>query len=430
MMLTLRRLWRRTDGAVLAYTAILLPIFISFIALGLDIAVWHLDKRRTQTIADTAAWAAGIERDRYIGSEVLSEAEIDELAVTSANQAATRNGLQTGTDTLTINIPPISGPFTGNDLAIETIVTRPLPVFLSFLVTEGDKTAASRAVVTNITTDLACVFALNDVQDGTITLNGNSVVRLNCGVFSNSEGEFGIEENGTPCLWATTIEVVGGASPGCYNDAAGMAMEPTEGASHRADPLSNLPEPEVGGCDFTSQVSFSGQNGGTLNPGVYCGGLSINTSQPVTFNPGTYIFNSGNISINGNANVSGAGVTIFFADAGASTTRITVNGGANVDLSAPTSGTYQGILFFESRDAPGGTQRFNGGADMDLEGILYTPNSHMEFAGTNQADSNGTALLADTITFTGTSDFVQLNTDSTSPTFSPFFDFGRVAMVE
>ncbi|HXV73708.1 MAG TPA: pilus assembly protein TadG-related protein [Sphingomonadales bacterium] len=430
MLLFIGRLLREVEGAVLAYTAVLLPIFIGFVALGLDIAVWHLDKRRTQTIADAAAWAAAIERDRYMGNNDLTEEEINALAITSAGLVASRNGFRPVTDTLDLNIPPESGAFVGDDRGIEVIVRRPLPIFLSFLINESEKTAASRAVATNLTTGPACVFALNDELDGTITLNGNSVVKLNCGVFSNSAGDFGIEENGNPCLWATSIEVVGGSSPGCYKDEIGEVMEPTEGVAHRADPLSNLPEPEVGGCDFTSEVSFSGQTGGTLQPGVYCGGLSINTDQQVTFAPGMYIFNSGNISINGNANVSGTGITLYFADAGANTTRITVNGGANVGLQAPTSGTYQGILIFESRDAPGGTQRFNGGASMDLEGIIYTPNAHLEFAGTNDADSNGTALLADTIKFTGDSQFVQLNQGSTSPTFSPFFDFGRVALVE
>ena len=52
--------WRRKDGAVLAYTAILMPIFLGFIALGFDIASWHLDKRRTQTMADSGAVAAAI----------------------------------------------------------------------------------------------------------------------------------------------------------------------------------------------------------------------------------------------------------------------------------------------------------------------------------------------------------------------------------
>lgn len=426
----LGRLLRETKGAVLVYTAILLPIFVGFAALGLDVALWHLDKRRTQTIADSAVWAAGLEYIQNNGNQSLSGTEFRDRVRAAANKVAVLNGLRATGDTLTLNAPPLYGEFAGNTKALEAIVTRPLPLFLSILVSESAKTVASRAVVLIVNPAPYCIIALNDELNGTLTLAGSAQVHLNCGVYSNSPGDFGIQSNGSPCLWATTIEVVGAAGPGCYFDTAGNTMEPVENVAQLQDPLANLPDPTVGACTYQNKVTVAGSRTATLQPGVYCGGLDITTSGQVTFAPGVYKFKGGNVTINGGANIVGSGVTWYVADQGNTTSNITINGGATVNLSAPTSGTYQGILIFQSHTVTNASIKLNGGSAMNLTGITYAPNTQVEFTGSSAANNVGFGIIADTVRFAGNSDLKALTYDSNSPTFSPFLDLGQLSMVE
>ena len=48
---------------------------------------------------------------------------------------------------------------------------------------------------------------------------------------------------------------------------------------------------------------------------------------------------------------------------------------------------------------------FNGQGDMMLNGIVYLPNADVQFAGGAFADPTSTAIIADTVTFTGNSEF-------------------------
>ena len=70
----------------------------------------------------------------------------------------------------------------------------------------------------------------------------------------------------------------------------------------------------------------------------------------MTLNPGTYII-TGNLSING-PTLNGAGITFFMTQGGGTgygTASIT---NVNTVLSAPTTGSLQGILFFSDRNMP------------------------------------------------------------------------------
>ena len=74
----------------------------------------------------------------------------------------------------------------------------------------------------------------------------------------------------------------------------------------------------------------------------------MNISGTRTMQPGIYVVSGGDFKINANANVTGTGVTIYIK-AG---TNVSINGNATVNLAAPTSGTYSGMLFFGDRTEP------------------------------------------------------------------------------
>jgi hypothetical protein len=109
----------------------------------------------------------------------------------------------------------------------------------------------------------------------------------------------------------------------------------------------------------------------------------------------------------------GNGVTIVFTSSTGShygTAKIT--GGATVSLTAPTTGPTAGIVFFQDRNAPPGLPfKLGGGSAQNFGGALYLPKANVTFAGgSGTAVSGCTQLIADTISFSGASNFA-LNCD-------------------
>jgi hypothetical protein len=191
---------------------------------------------------------------------------------------------------------------------------------------------------------------------------------------------------------------VGGAS---YNGGT-ITPTPTTGTTAVADPLANLPAPAFSGCNYSS-INVSGGNN-TLNPGVYCGGISITGQANVTFNPGTYILNGGGFSSTSNNTVlSGTGVTFYNTSAGYTFAPISITGGTSLNLTAPTEGDYQGILFFQDHTInTGGSSSITGGTNSNLSGTIYMPTGDLSFSG-NSTASLTLAFVVRKLTVTGTS---------------------------
>jgi len=62
----------------------------------------------------------------------------------------------------------------------------------------------------------------------------------------------------------------------------------------------------------------------------------------------------------------------------------------------------ENVLFYQDPNAPAnGSNRVAGGATMDLTGILYFPNQHLEFTGGSSMDEAEVLIVSSTITFTG-----------------------------
>jgi hypothetical protein len=167
------------------------------------------------------------------------------------------------------------------------------------------------------------------------------------------------------------------------------------------DPYANLQVPSFSGC---YKNNYSGKKGDTIDPGVYCGGMQFNANADVLFNPGVYIVDGGNFTVNGGAKLRGTGVTIILTSSSGSWPTATINGGADIDLRPASTGTFAGVLLFGDRAIPVGTSfKFNGGATQYLGGAVYFPTGDVQFSGGAGTSTNCTQLIGDTITFTGNS---------------------------
>ncbi|MEZ5892759.1 MAG: hypothetical protein R3C58_06400 [Parvularculaceae bacterium] len=114
--------------------------------------------------------------------------------------------------------------------------------------------------------------------------------------------------------------------------------------------------------------------------------------------------------MNSGATLSGSNVTLYLACNGPSDcATLDINGGATIDLSAPLTGTYKGIVIFFARDN-NGSSKINGGSSFDLSGAVYGAKQNIEFSGSTTGSGPGkcSQVIGYTVTFTGNSGF---NTD-------------------
>lgn len=139
----------------------------------------------------------------------------------------------------------------------------------------------------------------------------------------------------------------------------------------------------------------------TLYPGTYCGGISVYNTSIVIFSAGNYIIKGGGITFAGSGAITGSGVTFYLTGTNATYASVLINNGANVTLSAPTTGTYTGVLFYQDRSIISAINAsFAGGASMALTGSLYFPTTSVTY--TNGTSVSGyTGIVAKQASFTG-----------------------------
>jgi hypothetical protein len=142
-----------------------------------------------------------------------------------------------------------------------------------------------------------------------------------------------------------------------------------------------------------------------LSPGVYCGKISAVSNGRIEFEPGLYILDNAGMSFGGQSTVIGLGGTTFYLTANSgSSANISIQAGVNVQLKAPTTGPFAGILFYQDRNSTANiSHSLTGGASMDLDGVLYFPNQTLKFSGGSATDNSSSILIANIIEFTGQS---------------------------
>ena len=241
------------------------------------------------------------------------------------------------------------------------------------------------------------LIALDPSSDGAVSATGNGSVNVSDGgtlVVDSSSGS-AITLNGNAEVTAGTIDIVGvpGVNANGHGAVEGII---NNGAAAVADPLASLPAPDLSSLTVqqSSTLSISGHTHVTLEPGVYTGGINVTGQASVTLLPGIYYLQGGGLSVSGGGSVVGQGVMIFNAPQTAND-GIGVTGHGVIDLTAPTSGTYQGIALFEARGA-GSPISIDGGGSINVVGGVYAPNAVV--AATGNGRLNVLSNLDDGIT--------------------------------
>jgi Flp pilus assembly protein TadG len=388
------KIFAQDRGAIAIMTALLLIVLMGFGALTIDVGYWYHQKRQLQFAADAGAVGGAIAKARNQNVTTYATYDLVLNNCTGANNCTV----------VAINNPPASGPNTSNLTAVEVILSKPASTFLSKVVLPVAPTIQSRSVVGGTPLN-NCVIALSPTGNG-LSISGNaSLNSAQCGVYVNSSANNAASVVGGSSINTNFLNVVGGITGG-----GNITGSQSTGVSPLADPYIGLPINLPAGCNQTNFSVASGANGGTINPGVYCGGMDIKGT--VNLAAGVYYLieqgnKGGDFKANAQAVITGTGVTIILTHRLSNKPfgTVDISGGASINLSAPTTGTYTGVLFFGDRNTPSNfTESFVGGSNQVFSGALYFPSANIKVAGNSGGAGNPCLqLVASTITITGTS---------------------------
>ncbi len=239
----------------------------------------------------------------------------------------------------------------------------------------GSETTSIAAESTAVFNNQTVCVTLLEPSAGGLLLNSDSELNSNCGVHVNSTSTQAVQVNTTSKIKARSTCVVGSV----FLNGGTITPAAKTGCAKRNDPLATLPEPlnTTNACDHTEIVVQTGHSR-TLNPGVYCTKFDVNGGT-VTLNPGVYIIRDMELVVNSGGKLIGDNVMLFFMGKSG---RLIVNSDSLIDVSGRTSGTYQGILMFQSRDAitlQASPFILNSTASMKTEGAIYLPNGKLQF---------------------------------------------------
>ncbi|MDG4877034.1 pilus assembly protein TadG-related protein [Mesorhizobium sp. WSM4935] len=391
-------------GNVATIFALTLPVVVGGAGLGVETSYWYYSSLKLQAIADAAAYAGALEKVQ--GS--------DTAAITAAaTSSAASNGL--GGGTIVVNTPPTSGPNTAKK-AVEVILNQNLDRMFTSIFTQTKVPERARAVAVITDASKACNLALSQSASQAVLYSGSTSVKLTgCVIMSNSIANDAIKVQGAAGLQADCLISAGGMV--LNNPVTTVCKAPITQALPAADPFASLPAPASSG---SCQNVNSGKSTQTIQPGTYCNGMNLNGN--VTLSPGVYVV-QGNLKINAGAVVQGDGVTIYMA--GSNT--VSMNGNATVTLSAPTSGTYSGVLFYGDRTGTAAQSTFNGTATSLLTGAIYFPKQQVNYLGNFSGQNGCTQVVADTIQWSGNS---TINQDCSSLGMKDIPAAQSVAVVE
>ncbi|HWU49460.1 MAG TPA: pilus assembly protein TadG-related protein [Asticcacaulis sp.] len=378
-----RGVWKQcvcnVSGNITILFALTAPVVVAGAAFGVEIGGWYFDQVRLQQMADVSAYAGAVEARAGSNLSVMTSA---------AMATASDNAYDASSDTLTLHAPPTSGTHQ-NDHSVEVVLARHETRYFTGLFDSSPVTVSARAVATYETAANACVIALDPAASQSVYVSGSSSLSLvACNIMANSIAADAIYSQGSSSISTPCLMTAGGVSISGSVTETGCSAPMTQ-LSPVADPFKSVPEPVNSGACHSS-------GGKTLQPGRYCNGLSLNGS--VTLKPGVYIIDGGTLKANGNAVVTGAGVTLVLAN----NASISFNGNAVLNLSAPTSGTYSGLLFFGSRsNASSASVTVNGASSSVMTGAIYFPKQTVSYTGDFSGANGCTQLVARTVQWSG-----------------------------
>ncbi len=398
-------------GQIIVLLVVSLVALAALVGVANDIGyAWRI-RLKMQSVADAAAMAGA--DALYMGGSISPTAAAKAIATQNGFTDGAGTSINPNTVSVTVNNPPATGPNSGNSNAVEVIVAQAQPTF--FLNVAGFSTlSVSARAVAAVTSSNNCMYSLNPSASGALKMAANSHVNSSCGLLVNSSNSSAVIGSSGATISAPSLGIVGNKSW----SGASLPSNTTTGVASFSDPLAYEPTPSVSGS-CTTLATVPSNTTYSLAAGYYCG-LNVHSNSTVNLtSSGTYSFD-GNVTLDANTSLNGTGVTLYFQSGSLSMSSNTV-----LNLSAPTSGTYAGIVIFQDR-SDSTPLSLSSNSAMALTGAVYAPDSNLTLA-SNAFANVYSILVASTITIASNSTINLNNNYSSLPNGSPI---KMAAMVE
>ena len=360
------------SGSIAIYTAIILIPLLVVVGLAVEFRQAADTKAEIQKALDSSLIAAVLsdESDPLQVGQNTFQANVLGLSALNISAELTLIDANTVEGTARANHPPILSQLIGRDgflINVNAAATR-----------SGDPAPP-------------CIILTGENVPNALTVNGGARIEtMDCGIHGHSTASpaanfsAGAQVNvESVCLSGTNIINNGGS---INNLELGCTPEPDALAG-------TIPEPTDTACDNSLPRNINGGSF-TLSPGVYCGGLNFNGTVDATFAPGLYIIRNGNWNVNG-GDWEGQGVTFYFDD----TSIIQFNSGVRADLTPPTSGDYEGVLFFERQGLPPSPFILNDTRGFDFSGLIQLPSRNVTVNGNGDVRQRDALLVFRSLIF-------------------------------
>ena len=388
-----RRLMPDQRGSMLPMMAVVLMVATAGGAIAVDLTRAYAFRDQLQLTADAAALAAAVNlpnvdaarRSAYLYAaknmpDVRNIIGPDDIEFGSWDPD-TRT-IQTGTDTpsvlkVTVRLADVDGN------ALSTLFAG---IFGNAMMDIAASAVAGKR-------SAMCIMALDPTGQAALALDVLAKIEaLNCTAQVNSRDDRAFQILPGSTFMASGLCVTGNAFVGPLTS---VAPEPTTGCLPQPDPLADLTPPEVGACSY--RASRFDSYSGILQPGVYCGGLTIAGNSDVVLAAGIYVIKDGPLSTLDTSKVGGEEIMFFLTGSDAV---IRFEDKSSLTLTAPTAGDMAGILVFQDRNYSG-NHVWDSDAPTELYGTIYLPEGRLLSQSSNSITpiSSCNVLIAKSLRF-------------------------------
>jgi hypothetical protein len=119
----------------------------------------------------------------------------------------------------------------------------------------------------------------------------------------------------------------------------------------------------------------------------------------VNLAPGTYILLGGGLTSDGTSSITGNGVTFYNTYNSTYAYKPIYSQDSNtLNLIAPVTGTYEGILFFQDRSVVSSAGNIIAGGSAKLEGALYFPTTPLVLSSQSNVSAAYSIIVAKSLT--------------------------------
>jgi Flp pilus assembly protein TadG len=374
-------------GAVLILVSLIMLPMLLMVGLAVDSANGLKNQKKLLMACDAAAKAGAAN-----GGGVLATITSQAQSVFTAN---------------TSGMTGITGPNVSQSSSGVVTVSASIVVTNYFMTLGGIPTNTYSATATALQPYTGGIYALDSSASGAVNVGTSSTLSaVNSNVFANSSNSTAVELSSYSLLTTGLLNIVGN-----YSMLSGSTITSTRGIRKSttavSNPLGTLTIPSYSSCNHTN-YSVSGSTV-TLSPGVYCNGLTVSGGANVTLSAGNYIIDGGSFSITGATVTGTSGVTIILTKQIEPTyANFSIGAWGTVSLTAPTSGTFNGVAIYQNPNAPGSvTNLVSGpGAVFTVNGSIAIPTQILSLSNGAVINNNTCSnMIVDQIQLAGGSGF-------------------------